>query len=156
MTQTNFGKRGGTSKNAGRTATSYTATLPDGRTIKKRSYQLDAPIVLAHCNYVEEPDIEHLRQPHVTVVYCPRTHARFGHPPHPAPRMLAAGVRVALGTDSLASAPTLSVLDEMRLMHASGLGIAPETILTMATEHGARALGDAGPGAGRLLPHVPV
>ena len=57
-------------------------------------------------------------------VYCPRASEFFGHPAggHPSHRyreMLAAGVPVALGTDSaivLGDAPSISVLDEMRLL----------------------------------------
>src|SRR5262249_27192237 len=40
-----------------------------------------------------------------TVVYCPRTHAEFGHEPHPFRALMDAGVRIALATDSLASNP---------------------------------------------------
>ena len=47
-------------------------------------------------------------------MYCPRTHDAFGHTPHPAADWLAAGGRVALGTDSLASNPDLDVLAEAR------------------------------------------
>jgi cytosine/adenosine deaminase-related metal-dependent hydrolase len=53
----------------------------------------------------------------VAVAYCPRTHARFGHAPHPFRAMLRRGVVVCLGTDSLASAPSLSLLDEIRFLH---------------------------------------
>src|SRR5213079_2478765 len=53
-----------------------------------------------------------------TLVYCPRTHAAFGHPPHPFREFLARGKRVALGTDSLASNPDLSVLAEARFVRS--------------------------------------
>ena len=49
----------------------------------------------------------------MAVVHCPRTHAYFGHRPYPLAKMLAAGVNVALGTDSCASNPDLSLLGEM-------------------------------------------
>ena len=54
-----------------------------------------------------------------TIVYCPRTHAAFGHPPHPFREFLARGVRVALGTDSLASNPDLDLLAEARFVHGA-------------------------------------
>lgn len=41
-----FGKRGGTSKNAGKTAATYEATLPDGTKVTKRSYEIDTPEAL--------------------------------------------------------------------------------------------------------------
>ena len=52
----------------------------------------------------------------------------------------AAGVNVCLGTDSLASCPSLSVLDEARFLFAQG-GAEPQLLLAMATRRGARALG---------------
>jgi cytosine/adenosine deaminase-related metal-dependent hydrolase len=76
-----------------------------------------------------------------TVVYCPRTHAAFGHPPHSFQHWLAAGVRVALGTDSLASNPDLSVLAEARFLHRGYPDVAATDILRMATLAGAEALG---------------
>lgn len=55
--------------------------------------------------------------------------------------MLAAGINVCLGTDSLASNSTLSVLDEIRFLHQQYPDIPAETLLQMATLNGARALG---------------
>ena len=52
-----------------------------------------------------------------TLVYCPRTHAAFGHEPHPFQEFLAKGNRVILGTDSLASNPDLDMLSEVRFLH---------------------------------------
>jgi cytosine/adenosine deaminase-related metal-dependent hydrolase len=76
-----------------------------------------------------------------TVVYCPRTHAAFGHRPHPLRRLLNRGVRVALGTDSLASNPDLDVLAEARLVHQRYPDLSGATLLRMATLSGAEALG---------------
>ena len=36
-----YGKRGGTSKNAGKKASTYEATLPGGRVVRKRSFEFD-------------------------------------------------------------------------------------------------------------------
>ncbi len=79
-----------------------------------------------------------------TIVYCPRTHAAFGHAPHPFRRFLAGGVRVALGTDSLASNPDLSVLSEVRYLHQRYPDVPGEVLMRMATLAGAEALGWAG------------
>jgi aminodeoxyfutalosine deaminase len=76
-----------------------------------------------------------------TVVYCPRTHAAFGHPPHPFRDWIARGVRVTLGTDGLASNPDLSVLNEMRFLHADCPDVPGDTLLRLATLNGAEALG---------------
>src|SRR5207249_1728478 len=76
-----------------------------------------------------------------SIVYCPRTHAAFGHSPHPFRHFLALGVRVALGTDSLASNPDLSVLREARFLHQQHPDVPGSVLLRMATLAGAEALG---------------
>lgn len=89
---------------------------------------------LVHMNYLDEPDIEQLRQLPHGVVYCPRAHRFFGHAPHPLPQLLAAGVRVAIGTDSLASNDSLSILDELRFIHREvDGGIPVERLIRMGT-----------------------
>lgn len=75
------------------------------------------------------------------VVYCPRTHAAFGHPRHPVRDFLARGVRVCLGTDSLASNPDLDPLAEARFVRARRPDLPPDVILRMVTLTGAEALG---------------
>jgi cytosine/adenosine deaminase-related metal-dependent hydrolase len=74
------------------------------------------PVLLAHVNYADDADLELLAGSSASVVYCPRTHAFFGHAPHRYREMLARGINVCLGTDSLASNDTLSILDEMRFL----------------------------------------
>jgi cytosine/adenosine deaminase-related metal-dependent hydrolase len=51
------------------------------------------------------------------------------------------GVNVCLGTDSLASNETLSILDEMRFLHRQSPGVPVWTLLKMGTINGAVALG---------------
>ena len=103
--------------------------------------------LIAHGNIFEPDEFSRLVVPpdvrtprRVAVAYCPRTHARFGHPPHPFRAMLAAGVVVCLGTDSLASSPTLSILDEVRFLHRHHPDVPGATLLRMATLNGAWAL----------------
>jgi cytosine/adenosine deaminase-related metal-dependent hydrolase len=50
---------------------------------------------------------------------------------------------VCLGTDSLASSPSLSVLDEMRILWSREGDADPRLLLEMGTVRGARALGFA-------------
>jgi cytosine/adenosine deaminase-related metal-dependent hydrolase len=100
----------------------------------------DVPRVLwVHGNYLAP---QALPAGH-TLVYCPRTHAAFGHDPHPWRAFLACGVRVALGTDSLASNPDLDVLAEARWLYRQATGLAPLQLLHLATLAGAEALGYA-------------
>jgi cytosine/adenosine deaminase-related metal-dependent hydrolase len=96
------------------------------------------PTLFAHGNYLAPTAPV---PPSATVIYCPRTHAAFGHPPHPFRDWIARGVRVALGTDSLASNPDLSVLNELRFLHADQPDLSGDLLLRLATVNGAEALG---------------
>ncbi|MBN2209760.1 MAG: amidohydrolase family protein [Sedimentisphaerales bacterium] len=100
----------------------------------------EQPFLLAHVNYITTAQINELAKTQHSVVYCPRSHQFFRHPPHPFRDMLAAGINVCLGTDSLASNSTLSILDEIRFLHQEYPDIPPDTLLQMATINGARAL----------------
>jgi aminodeoxyfutalosine deaminase len=97
-----------------------------------------APSLFVHGNYLAATAPI---PPSGTVVMCPRTHHAFGHPTHPVRELLARGVRVALGTDGLSSNPDLSILNEMRFLHADRPDLPGEAILKMATLWGAEALG---------------
>lgn len=98
--------------------------------------------LIVHGNYLDEEEHAFLAQHRrrMSLVYCPRTHAYFGHPRYPLPELLERGVRVALGTDSRASNPDLSVLEEMRFVAQSFPELTPEAILQLATTNGAEAL----------------
>jgi len=100
-----------------------------------------APLTtIVHGNYLDASEIECLAASGASVVYCPRSHAFFGHEPHPVQELLAAGVTVALGTDSLASNQSLSMLDELAFLHRARPDLEPVDLLRMATVNGARAL----------------
>lgn len=106
--------------------------------------------VVVHGNYLADDEIEFLsrHRRRFSVVYCPRTHRFFRHDPHPLAKLLAAGVNVALGTDSRASSPDLDLLAELRFVAGTYPQIAPETLIRFATVNGAIALGrDADVGA---------
>ncbi len=94
------------------------------------------PVLLAHGNYLSPQQVP----TGATVVYCPRTHAAFGHAPYPLKEFLGHGIRVALGTDSLASNPDLDLLAEARFLRRR-TELSGETILRLATLAGAEALG---------------
>jgi cytosine/adenosine deaminase-related metal-dependent hydrolase len=102
---------------------------------------LSPKTVLAHGNYLDDDDIALIAKRGASVAYCPRTHAAFGHDGHPFERLLAAGVNVCVGTDGLASNPSLSVLDELRFVRGRSERVSGATLLEMGTIRGARALG---------------
>lgn len=98
--------------------------------------------LVIHGNYLDDDDLEFLAvHPSISVVYCPRTHRHFGHEPHPWRRLLAHGVNVALGTDSRASNPDLSLFGELFCLREIAPDCDPARLLPLATLNGARALG---------------
>jgi cytosine/adenosine deaminase-related metal-dependent hydrolase len=106
----------------------------------------DAPRSLViHGNYLDDEELSFLasNRERMSLVYCPRTHAFFIHPPYPLSRAVDAGVRVALGTDSRASNLDLDLLAEMRFVVRSHPATDPQEVLRMGTLNGAEALGRA-------------
>ncbi len=98
--------------------------------------------LVIHGNYLSQSELAILaREPHVTLVYCPRTHAAFDHPPHPWLDLLAIGGSVALGTDSRASNPDLSLWNELQFLASRDPDLPQLSLLKLATLAGARALG---------------
>ena len=99
--------------------------------------------LVVHGNYLNDREIAFLARhaDRMSLVYCPRTHDYFRHDAYPLEKALSAGVNVALGTDSRASAPDLSVLAEMRFVAKRHPSVPPSTVLRMGTLNGARALG---------------
>ena len=73
------------------------------------------------------------------VAICPRTTRMLSGSLPPLARFTGAGIRVAIGTDSRAANPDLSVLAECHALVAGGL-CSPAEALQMATLHGAWAL----------------
>lgn len=129
----------------------HLATVLDTDQVRGR----EAPVALVHLNDCSDDDLRivaGLRASGVDlhVVYCPRAsayfraHEHFG--PHRYADMQAAGIPVALGTDSIINLGPevdregISTFSEMRLLHARD-GIAPRTLLKMATVNGAAAIG---------------
>jgi cytosine/adenosine deaminase-related metal-dependent hydrolase len=84
------------------------------------------------------------------VAHCPASNARLAHGVAPLVQLLAAGVDVGLGSDSVASNDRMDLLDEARLAllfaaarEARTDALTPAGALELATLGGARALGIA-------------
>ena len=97
--------------------------------------------LLAHVNHCDDAELAILAAGRASVVYCPRTHAYFGHPHHRWRAMIAAGVNVAVGTDSRASSPDLNLVDDLRLLRRLAPDVPPIELWAMATTRAAAALG---------------
>jgi cytosine/adenosine deaminase-related metal-dependent hydrolase len=113
------------------------------------------PPLLVHMVHAGPADLARTRAANATVVLCPRSNLHIGGRLPPVPAMHAAGARLALGTDSLASTPDLSLWRELALLSTHFPDVPPAVWLRAATLGGAQALapGARVPGAlGALVP----
>jgi cytosine/adenosine deaminase-related metal-dependent hydrolase len=94
-----------------------------------------------HCIHLDHQDLTRLQARGVTVVTCPRSNQRLGVGKAPVPKLMASGIPVALGTDSLASSPDVDVFTEIAHLRQEHPGLSPAAALRIATLNGARALG---------------
>jgi len=94
-----------------------------------------------HCVHLDHQDLSRLQARGLTVVTCPRSNQRLGVGKAPVGKLLASGISVALGTDSLASSPEIDVFNEIAALRQEHPGLAPVAALRIATLNGARALG---------------
>ena len=100
----------------------------------------DRKILLVHNTFVTRRDVDMLAAHfggNVTFVLCPRSNRYINEAEPPARMLCDAGVRVAVGADSLASNTSLSMVEELKMLR----GIPLETRLRWATISGAQALG---------------
>ena len=109
---------------------------------------LDRGPLLIHCVRVDEDDIKIMTRRSCAVAHCPASNAKFGHGIAPILPFLAAGMRIGLGSDSVASNNRMDILDEARLsvlIHRAATrrhdAFGAHDALELATIGGARALG---------------
>ena len=101
---------------------------------------LDKHTIAVHLLHIDNKDLEILKQKGVHVCLCPRSNQNLHQRLPDIEKMLAAGIKPCLGTDSPASVDTLSIFDEMAFVAASFPQVYPADILEMATLSGAKAL----------------
>ena len=98
--------------------------------------------LVVHGVQVGKADIVLLKQTGCHIVLCPRSNAALQTGKAPVADYLLGDVPLSLGTDSLASAPSLSLWDELAFARSWFAGDAPpRKWLQIATQGGARALG---------------
>jgi aminodeoxyfutalosine deaminase len=102
---------------------------------------LDARVLAVHGVQMSSGDLARLAARGATLVTCPRSNGHTGAGVPPIEDFYSSGVRVAIGTDSLASAPDLSVFAEVATLHALAPSVPAAALLDSATRQGARALG---------------
>ncbi len=111
---------------------------------------LGAQTLCIHVVQASDGDLDRLARRRVAVAHCPRSNARHGHGAAPLREMLGRGLRVGVGTDSVASVSPLDLLAEARAAQAIG-GLTAEQALRLVTVDAARALGLDGE-VGTLVP----
>ena len=88
-----------------------------------------------HGNFLTTQELQFMAKhaDRMTLVYCPRTHSYFGHAPYPLEEAIRLGVDIALGTDSRASNPDLSLLEECKHAAVKHPETAAHALLKAAT-----------------------
>jgi len=125
---------------------------------------LDAQTLCIHAIHVDVEEMRILAGQGAKVCLCPGSNRFLGTGQAPVAQYLEHGILPALGTDSLASNPELSIWREMQLLATAHTEVDPALIFAMATRGGAEALGvgdrlgtlEPGKEADLLLVPVPV
>ena len=109
---------------------------------------LSSSTLLIHCVQLDGEDIDTIASHGCSVAHCPASNAKFGHGISPVAELIARGVTVGLGSDSVASNNRMDILEEARLavlfqraVNRSERAFSAQHALEMATIGGARALG---------------
>lgn len=102
---------------------------------------LDERTLCVHSIHVDADEIRLLADQGAKVCVCPGSNRFLRTGRAPVQAFLDAGILPALGTDSLASNPTLSVWREMQMLCEDHPETDPAAIFAMATRGGAEALG---------------
>lgn len=108
----------------------------------------DVPTTAAHCIWLDEEDFDIFKEKNVTAVCCPISNLKLASGFSRPMDMLKRGIRVALGTDGVASNNNLNFWEELKLFSILYKGVSgdptaitPAEALTAATVAGAQAQG---------------
>jgi len=103
--------------------------------------------IAAHCVHLSESDIALMAKRGVTVVTNPVSNLKLANGIAPVPKMMKAGIKIALGTDGAASNNTLNMFRELTMLSVihkginnDALAITAEEGFAIATKGGAAAM----------------
>jgi cytosine/adenosine deaminase-related metal-dependent hydrolase len=102
---------------------------------------LDGRLLVVHGVQLTPRELTRIATKGATLVTCPRGNIRTGAGAPPIGSFYESGVRVAVGTDSLASVPDLNVFAELAEMRKLAPDVPARHLVESATAAGARALG---------------
>ncbi len=104
------------------------------------AFEAAQPPLLVHMVHADADDRRRTRDAGATAVLCPRSNLHITGELPDVPALLADGVSLAIGTDSLASTPDLSLWGELATLAARFPQVPPATWLDAATRTGAEAM----------------
>jgi cytosine/adenosine deaminase-related metal-dependent hydrolase len=102
---------------------------------------LDSRVLAVHGVQFDGDDLTRLRALGTTVVSCPRSNRYVGVGDPPLEAFYAMGVKVAFGTDSLASVRDLNLFNELACARQLAPRVPARALIESATRCGAAALG---------------
>ena len=99
--------------------------------------------LLVHCVRLERGEMQRLKEscPGLAVVLCPMSNLFMEGRLADIEGMRQAGLRIAVGTDSLSSSPSLSVLEQLKVINRYYPLVPVPELMRWATRNGAEALG---------------
>jgi cytosine/adenosine deaminase-related metal-dependent hydrolase len=138
--------------------------VPGGGTRARSAVAAVAPHLARHHLVVHGVDVDGddvalLARSGATVVLCPRSNQHIVGRLPPLPRYLEAGIPLAVGTDSLASSPSLSPLAELAALRGAFPGVSAARLLPLAWNGpavGAPTVGRLAPGTAPGLLAAPL
>ncbi len=95
---------------------------------------LAAEPLLIHCVRATDTEIALLAKQRARIVHCPKSNAKLGHGIAPLTQLLAAGVAVGMGSDSVASNNRCDLLEEARFCALLHRAMAKEFATPTATD----------------------
>lgn len=108
----------------------------------------DADVHAAHCVHLTQSEIETFAATGTSVSHNPVSNLKLGNGIAPLPEMLEAGLKLAIGTDSVASNNSLDLFEELKMatiLHrgarADASAVLAPSVLEIATRGGAAAIG---------------
>lgn len=118
-------------------------TMEELLTLLARLGSTGKRMLLVHCAALSRAYLDRVKQgcPGASLVLCPASNLFIGGAMPPVDMFAQSGVNLAIGTDSLSSSPSLSMLDQLRLIQRYYPSIPVGQLLYWATKGGARACG---------------
>ena len=125
----------------GRWEPGWTAGTPSPVAYLDNLSWLGPGTLLVHGVHLTDAELRRIAETGATLATCPRSNRWTGAGVPPVARFHAAGVHLAVGTDSLASGPDLNMFAELAELRQLAPGVPAAALLRAATLSGAEALG---------------